>query len=117
MKPFMNRTLTALGASIALASAMAAPARAEDPATYEIKLEGQTFTPAEIRVEAGKPFIIKFTNANAAPAEFESIDLKIEKIAPPNTTVMVRAQAVDKGTYVFVDEFQEDVAKGTVVAE
>jgi hypothetical protein len=117
MTTFSSTIVTTLGAGLILASAMAAPVRAEDTTTYEITLEGQTFTPSEIRVEAGKPFMIKFTNANAAPAEFESIDLKIEKIAPPKTTVMVRAQAVDKGTYVFVDEFQEDVAKGTVVAE
>jgi len=113
----MNRILVNLGAGLVFASAAAAPVHAEDAATYEIRLEGQTFTPSELRVEAGKPFIIKFTNANKAPAEFESIDLKIEKIVPANSTVVVRSRAVDKGTYVFVDEFQEDVAKGTVVAE
>ena len=113
----MSRILATLSVGVLISSFATGLAQAEDLTTYELTLKGPTFTPSEIRVEAGKPFMIKFTNSNAAPAELECIDLKIEKIAPPNTTVTVRAQAVEKGSYVFVDEFQEDVAKGTVVAE
>lgn len=98
-------------------AAMMSPAMADEIATYDLTLEGTTFSPAELRVPAGKPFVIKFNNTNAAPAELESIDLKVEKIAPPNSTIMVRVLSPDAGTYTFVDEFQEDVAKGTIVAE
>ena len=93
------------------------PARAGDTATYDLVLEGTTFKPAELHVKAGEAFVINFNNTNAAPAELESIDLKIEKIAPAKSTISVRVLPADAGTYTFVDEFQEDVAKGTIIAE
>jgi plastocyanin len=111
----MNMKLTLLAGCLAVSAI--APARAEDIATHELTLEGTAFKPAELHVKAGEPFVIKFTNANSAPAELESIDLKVEKIAPPNATIMVRVLPPDAGTYEFVDEFQEDVAKGTIIAE
>jgi Cupredoxin-like domain len=93
------------------------PILADEVTTYETKLDGTVFTPAEIKVPAGKPFILKFLNANAAPAEMESSELNFEKIAAGNTSVVVRVKAMEPGKYLFVDEFQEDIAKGYVVVE
>ncbi|HUR43877.1 MAG TPA: cupredoxin domain-containing protein [Aestuariivirga sp.] len=95
----------------------ATPALADDLVTYEITLKDQAFTPAEIKVPAGKAFMIKMNNANAAAAELESHELQIEKVAAGNSSIMVRVKALEPGTYPFVDEFQEDVAKGQIVAE
>ena len=113
----MYRKMAAVAGLILFSAAAFAGARAEDVPTFDLALEGPVFKPAELRVPAGKPFIINFTNSNAGPAELESIDLRIEKIAPPNSTIVVRVLAADKGTYEFVDEFQEHIAKGTIIAE
>ena len=101
----------------ALTLAMAAPAFADDLVTYESTLTGTTFSPAEIKVPADKPFMMKFNNANAKPAEFEAKELRIEKVAAGNTSIIVRIKAQKPGKYLFVDEFQEDVAKGYVIVE
>ena len=65
----------------------------------------------------GFSFNPQFTNENASPAELESADLQIEKVAPAKSTVTVKVKALDKGKYEFVDEFQEDEAKGVITAE
>ena len=89
----------------------ALPARAEDAATYQVTLTGETFAPAEIEVPAGKAFIIKIMNANPAPAEFEAKDMQIEKVVAGNSEIVVRVKALEPGKYLFVDEYHEDAAK------
>jgi hypothetical protein len=103
--------------ALAFVAAAATPLRAEDVTTYETTLKDAAFTVSEIKVPAGKPFIIKMTNANAAPAELEAKELKIEKVAAGNSTIVVRVKAMEPGKYLFVDEYQEDVAKGYVIVE
>lgn len=104
-----------LGFTVAVGAAL--PVRADDVVTYETTLKGNAFTVAEIKVPAGKPFMIKMINTNAAPAELEAKELKIEKVAAGNSTIVVRVKAMEPGKYLFVDEYQEDVAKGYVIVE
>ena len=111
--PRLFSTLAALGVTFCLTT----PTLGEDMVTYEVTLKDKAFTPAEIKVPAGKAFIIKLTNANAAPAELEAKDLQIEKVAAGNSSIVVRVKALSPGTYLFVDEYQEDVAQGHVIAE
>lgn len=111
----MPRTLCTIAAAAALL--FTAPAFAEEPKTYELVLKGDVFTPPEIKVPAGTAFMIKLTNENAAPAELEAKLLKIEKVAAGNSSIVVRVRGLDPGKYLFVDEFQEQTAKGYVIAE
>ncbi len=92
-------------------------AYAEVPVTYELTLKAAAFDKSEIKVPAGKPFIIKFNNLNAAPAELESKELRVEKLAAGNSSIVVRVKAVEPGKYLVVDEYQEDVAKTYVIVE
>jgi Cupredoxin-like domain len=93
------------------------PLHAEDIVTYETTLKDKAFTVSEIKVPAGKPFIIKLNNANSAAAELEAKDLKVEKVVPGNSSIVVRVKAMEPGKYLFVDEYQEDVAKGYIIVE
>ena len=93
------------------------PALADDLPSFDLTLDGAKFTPAEIHVPANKPFIIKFKNHNAGVAELEAKDFGIEKQAAGKSEVTVRVKGEPAGKYLFVDEFQEDVAKGQIVAE
>jgi hypothetical protein len=97
--------------------ALSSPLRAEDVVTYETTLKDKAFTVAEIKVPAGKPFILKLNNANAAAAELEAKDMKIEKVVAGNSSIVVRVKAMQPGKYLFVDEYQEDVAKGYIIVE
>jgi hypothetical protein len=97
--------------------ALASTAHAADPMTYEITLNGQSFTPAELKVPAGAAFIIKLKNENDAPAEFESKEMKFEKIAAGHSTILTRVQALPGGEFEYYDEYHEDTARGTVISE
>lgn len=92
-------------------------AQAEDQMTYEITLKDQTFTPAELKVPAGEPFTIRLKNENDAPAEFESKDMKFEKIVAGHSTILARVKALPGGEFEYYDEYHEDTARGTVVSE
>jgi hypothetical protein len=96
---------------------VATPVLAEDLPSFDLSLDGTKFTPAELKVPANKPFIIKFKNNNPGVAELEAKDFGIEKKAAGKSEVTVRVKGAPAGSYLFVDEFQEDVAKGQIVAE
>lgn len=104
-------------ATLAIASLASLAAAAADPMTYEITLKDQTFTPAELKVPAGTAFIIKVKNENAAPAEFESTDMKFEKVVAGNSEILTKVKALPGGIFEFYDEYHEDTARGTVVSE
>ena len=90
-----------------------------DAADVEIPvtIEKNRFQPEEIRVKAGTPFVLVVTNKDATPEEFESKELRIEKVIPGGKTMKIRVRALKAGTYPFVGEYHEATAKGRIVAE
>ena len=104
-----------LGAGMIWA-ALAGTAVAAD-AEIALTIEKNRFQPAEIRVKAGAPFVLVITNKDATAEEFESKELRIEKVIPAGKTVRVRVPALKAGTYTFVGEYHEKTAKGRIVAE
>jgi hypothetical protein len=113
----LARVLGLVVGGLSLVSLASLAAEAKDLVTYEVTLKAQTFTPAELNVPAGEPFIIKLMNENDAPAEFESKDMKFEKIVPGHSKIVVKVKALPGGTFEFVDEYHEDTARGTVVSK
>ena len=99
----------------ALILAATGGAAAADP--VELSLKGHKFAPAEFTVPANQKFQIKVTNNDEVPAEFESHDLKVEKIVVPGGTITVTAGPLKPGTYQFFDDYHPDDAKGIVTAK
>ena len=100
-----------------LMAVLAGPALAADPAEVPITIENNRFSPEELKVKANAPFLIVVTNKDKTPEEFESKELKIEKVVPPGQTVKIRVRALKPGTYNFVGDFHQSTAKGRIVAE
>ncbi|HEY3064915.1 MAG TPA: cupredoxin domain-containing protein [Methylomirabilota bacterium] len=103
---------TILGSVIA---PLAAPA-ADAPPEIALSIEQKKFQPAEVKVKAGAPFVLVITNKGATAAEFESKDLRTEKVVPAGKTVKVRIRALKPGTYAFFDDFNKETT-GRIVAE
>jgi len=102
------------GAALIFGLVGAAPAQtAEVPLT----IEKNRFDPEEVRVKAGAPFVLIITNKDGAPEEFESRDLRIEKVIPAGKTLRLKMPALKAGTYSFVGEYHEKTAKGKIIAE
>jgi plastocyanin domain-containing protein len=114
----MRRRLTLLlaglvvGIVVVATTASAADAPPEIPLTID---KGQ-FQPSEVKVKANTPFVLVVTNKGAKAAEFESKDLRVEKVVPAGKTVNVRIRALKPGTYAFFDDFNK-AASGRIVAE
>ncbi len=100
--------------AIALVAACPPAARAAEPVQLTLKDHG--FTPATVRVPANQRLRFEITNQDATPAEFESSDLRAEKIVVPGGTISVMAGPLRPGTYAFFDDYHPDTAKGTVIA-
>ena len=82
-----------------------------------VTIEKNRFQPNEIRVKVGTPFVLVVTNKDATPEEFESKELRIEKVIPGGKTLKIRVRALKAGSYPFVGEYHEATAKGRIIAE
>ena len=108
LKPALLTLLLCLGAV-----GVAGAADTEIPIT----IENNRFSPEEIKVKANAPFVLVVTNKDAGPEEFESKELRIEKVIPGGKTMKIRVRALKPGTYPFIGEYHEKTAKGRIVAE
>jgi hypothetical protein len=92
----------------------AAAARADD---YVLTIKDHRFTPTEINIPANKRVQITVVNDDATPEEFESKEMKVEKVIPGKSKGVVRVGPLKPGRYPFFGEFHEATAKGTLIAE
>jgi len=113
----MRRFTLVLALAGLVVFALAAGARAADPAEIPITIEKNRFRPEEIRVKAGQPFVLVVTNKDATPEEFESKELRIEKVIPAGKTLKIRVRALKPAAYSFIGEYHQATAKGRIVAE
>jgi plastocyanin len=110
------KSVRLIGAVAVGAFALAPVAHAADR-EVPLTIEGNRFSPEEIKVAAGAAFVLVITNKDKAPEEFESEPLRIEKVVPGGKTVRVKVRALKAGSYPFVGEYHEKTAKGRIVAE
>jgi plastocyanin len=108
-----------MGFALALAAiaAFGAAAVAEDNLKPTVAIKDHRFDPAEIHVPAGKRIALTVANQDATPEEIESHGLKVEKVIPGGSSVVVRFGPLDAGRYPFYGEFHKATAQGVVIAE
>jgi Cupredoxin-like domain len=107
----MQKTALLLAALLVLAPAAV---RAEG---ITLTLKNHRFTPSEIKVPANKRIMITVVNDDATPEEFDSDDLKVEKVVPGHAKGIVRFGPLKPGRYKFEGEYHDETAKGVVIAE
>ncbi len=90
---------------------------AADVPEFHLAIENHRYQPEELRVPAGVKFKLIVTNKDSTPEEFESIDLKREKIIMPNGKITVFIGPLDVGSYKFFGDFHQDTAQGRMIAE
>ena len=85
---------------------------------YHISIEDHKFIPDIITVPAGKKVRLIVTNKDNTPEEFESIELRREKIIGPGKAAKISLGALKAGkTYNFFGEFHEETAQGKILVE
>ena len=104
-------------ALVALAVLVAPAAFADDVASFKLVARDGVFEPTRIEVPAGKRFRLDVSNEGKTAMEFESRELKQEKVIPPGKKATLTINALKAGEYKFVDEFHEKTGQGTIVAK
>jgi hypothetical protein len=84
---------------------------------YEIKIENHKFVPESIKVPVNQRIKLIIYNNDPTPEEFESHDLKREKIISGNSKAIVFIGPLTAGTYHYFGEFHMDTANGYIIAE
>ena len=91
-------------------------AQAQDE-PFVLTFKDNKLEPVELSVPAGKEFKLVVKNADQTPEEFESEDLKLEKIIAGGSEAAFTNKALEAGSYEVYGEFHEDTAKGRIVAK
>ena len=107
---------------IALASATAlwlfagGMALAEDP-TAQLTIRNHRFEPTELQVPANVKVKLVVKNADDTPEEFESVELRREKVVPGGQEIIVYIGPLQPGTYEFFGDFHPQTARGHLIVK
>jgi hypothetical protein len=96
---------------------MAGAAWAEDDPVFRIEFNNGTVTPQRLEVPAKRRFKLELHNAGTEPAEFESKELRKEKVLAPGATSSLVIRTLDPGQYDFFDDFHLDAPPAVLVAK
>jgi hypothetical protein len=97
-------------------AASGATAVAQDP-TYTLVIKDHKFQPTEIEIPAGKKIALIVKNEDPTPEEFESNELRREKVIPGGQQVTVYIGPVKAGKYEFFGDFNPKTARGHLIAK
>ena len=90
---------------------------AGDLPTFRLEMKDGVLNPARIEVPAGKKIKIEVHNTGKSAAEFESVQLRKEKVLAPGAESFVVVAPLSPGEYKFFDDFHLSTAQGVIVAK
>jgi plastocyanin len=106
--------------AVALIAAMAmlavTPAWGQD-LVIRLTIKDHKFEPATIEAPAGQKFKLIVKNADSTPEEFESHDLKREKVITGGGEITLNMGPLKPGTYIFFGEFNPKTAQGKLIVK
>lgn len=113
----MKHVISSLGAALVIAGlSLSQVAWAGGLPAYELVIENGRFHPEVVEVKAGQRFKLVITNKGPGPEEFESRELRKEKVLAPGVTRSVVFAPLKPGEYRFFGEFNPDTAQGRIIA-
>lgn len=84
---------------------------------YRLIIKDHQFLPAELEIPAQQKVKIIIENHDATAEEFESHDLRREKIVAGHGKIVISVGPLKAGTYKFFGEFHPDTAIGYIVVK
>lgn len=88
---------------------------AADLLQVTLLIKDHKFEPEIIKLPAGKKIRLIIHNQDSTIEEFESKDLKREKIILPKSKTAIILAPLNPGEYEFFGEFHEDTARGKII--
>jgi hypothetical protein len=95
---------------------MASGANADAPPAFDLVIRNARFIPERIEVPANTRFRLIIKNEGPGAEEFESIELRKEKVITPGSTAILNFTPLKPGTYRFFGEFHPETAQGLLIA-
>ena len=92
-------------------------AHAQDTPTFTIEFHDGKVSPTRLEVPAKTRFRIELNNTGVTPAEFESNELRLEKVLAPKSKSVLVIRTLDPGEYKFFDDFHPEAPKAVLVAK
>lgn len=83
----------------------------------DLYIKDHKFYPEVLELPAGRKIVLIVHNQDSTIEEFESIDLKREKIVLGNSWTKVILAPLKAGEYKFFGEFHQETAQGKIVVK
>jgi hypothetical protein len=103
-------------AAFSAALLLAAPALADDP-SFTINIKDHKFEPTELEIPANQKVLLLVKNLDGTPEEFESKELRREKVIPGGQEAKIAVGPLKPGRYEFFGEYNAKSARGWLVAK
>lgn len=118
MKQRIARSLAMMAATATAVLAMGSTtlAHADELPTFKLEMNNGKLNPARIEVPAGKRVKIEVHNTGTSAIEFESVQLRKEKVLAPGAQSFIVIAPLQPGEYKFFDDFHQQ-AQGVIVAK
>lgn len=84
---------------------------------FLIQIKDHKFQPEIVGVKAGEKFTLIIENLDKTLEEFESDDLRKEKLVGAGKKIKIPVNALKAGEYKFYGDFHQKTAQGKVVAK
>ena len=102
--------------TLALILAMTIGATAQE-AAYTLVIKDHQFQPTEIEIPAGQKIALLVKNNDTTPEEFESTELRREKVVAGGEQITVYIGPLKPGKYEFFGDFNPTTARGHIIAK
>lgn len=99
-----------------LLAGLVCTAQAAELPTFRLTIKAGRFLPETLEVPANTKFRLLIKNEGPGAAEFESLELKKEKVLAPGVESFLIFVPLKPGSYKFFDEFHSDTGQGQIVA-
>lgn len=96
---------------------VALAAGAQELPTLRLIIKDGRFQPEVLKAPANTKFKLVLKNEGTTPEEFESEELRKEKVLAPGAESFLIFQPLKPGTYKFYGEFHPQTAQGRLIVE
>lgn len=105
--------------SIIASSILAQDKKFDSPKTTEflVQIKNHRFEPSEITTQPNQKFTLIIENLDSTLEEFESDDLKKEKLVGAGKKISLPINALKAGEYKFYGDFHQKTAQGKIIVK
>ena len=113
MRHKVGRLIAVTGVAGLLAGA---PVRAQE-STYTLTIKNHQFEPTQLEIPANTKVQLVVKNSDPTPEEFESTELRREKVIPGGQEETIYIGPLAPGTYEFFGDFNPQTARGHLIVK